>query len=70
MKSLKKDLKLWAPGIQIVSIRITKPKIPLKIRKNFELMERTKIEFNIEEEREKVLIEEEITTQKKKIVKA
>lgn len=28
IKSLNKDLQSWAPGIEILSVRITKPKIP------------------------------------------
>ena len=28
-KSLNKDLKVWAPGIEILSIRVTKPDIPI-----------------------------------------
>ena len=47
MKSLNKDLQYWAPGIEILSIRITKPNIPERIRKNFENMERVKVDFFI-----------------------
>lgn len=43
MKALNKDLKLWAPGIEILSVRVTKPTIPKKIMKNVEEMERVKV---------------------------
>lgn len=35
IKSLNKDLKIWAPGIEILSIRVTKPDIPFEIQRNF-----------------------------------
>lgn len=43
IKALNKDLKIWAPGIEILSIRMTKPDIPPAIQKNFELMEKKKV---------------------------
>jgi len=33
--SLNKDLSYWAPGIEILSIRVTKPNIPERIKRNF-----------------------------------
>lgn len=47
MKSLNKDLQIWAPGIEILSVRVTKPNIPERIRKNFENMERVKVDYFI-----------------------
>lgn len=47
MKSLDKDLKLWAPGIEILSVRVTKPTIPKKILQNVEQMEKVKVEYLI-----------------------
>ncbi|KAL0003716.1 hypothetical protein SO802_011277 [Lithocarpus litseifolius] len=43
--ALQGDCTRYAPGIEIMSVRITKPTIPESIRRNFELMEeeRTKI---------------------------
>lgn len=35
MKSLNKDLLTWAPGIEILSVRVTKPSVPERIRNNF-----------------------------------
>jgi hypothetical protein len=51
MKSLNKDLEIWAPGIEILSVRITKPKVPERIRKNFELMEKLKVDYFIAAEK-------------------
>ena len=36
---LQTILSKWAPGIQIISIRLTKPKIPELIRRNYELID-------------------------------
>lgn len=36
--SLQKDLTLISPGLLIQAVRVTKPKIPEAIRKNYELM--------------------------------
>lgn len=43
--ALQGDCTRYAPGIEIVSVRVTKPTIPNSIRKNFEDMEveRTKV---------------------------
>lgn len=35
MESLREDNRLWAPGIEIIAIRITKPQIPEAIRKSY-----------------------------------
>jgi hypothetical protein len=51
MKSLNKDLQVWAPGIEILSVRVTKPNIPERIRRNFEVMERLKIDYFIAAEK-------------------
>lgn len=36
--ALQKDLNNMAPGLYIQAVRVTKPKIPETIRKNYELM--------------------------------
>ena len=45
--ALQGDCTRYAPGIEIISVRVTKPKIPESIRRNFEQMEeeRTKVQF-------------------------
>ena len=45
--ALQGDCTRYAPGIEIISVRVTKPKIPKSIRRNFEQMEeeRTKVQF-------------------------
>ena len=36
--ALQKDMHQVAPGLDIVGVRVTKPKIPEAIRRNYELM--------------------------------
>ena len=38
IKALQKELNVIAPGLYIQAVRVTKPKIPEAIRKNYELM--------------------------------
>ncbi|CAN1295636.1 ERLIN2 [Linum perenne] len=62
--ALQADCTKYAPGIEILSVRITKPLIPLSIRKNFEHMEeeRTKVLIAIEKQQ---VVEKEAETAKK-----
>jgi len=45
--ALQVDCTRYAPGIEIIGVRVTKPNIPESIRHNFEQMEeeRTKVYF-------------------------
>jgi hypothetical protein len=44
-EAIQRDCTRYAPGIEIIGVRVTKPNIPGSIRRNFELMEeeRTKV---------------------------
>ena len=67
---MNKDLAIWAPGIELLSIRVTKPSIPAPIQSNFEQIEKKKVDFYIEVEKENVAVEKEMTEQKKKIIES
>ncbi|KAL3654298.1 hypothetical protein CASFOL_003979 [Castilleja foliolosa] len=62
--ALQADCTRYAPGIEIISVRVTKPSIPESIRRNFEQMEeeRTKVLIAIEKQR---VSEKEAETHKK-----
>ncbi|CAI9096467.1 OLC1v1032624C1 [Oldenlandia corymbosa var. corymbosa] len=62
--ALQADCTRYAPGIEIISVRVTKPTIPESIRKNFELMEEERTKVLIAMERQRVS-EKEAETQKK-----
>lgn len=44
-EAIQTDCTRYAQGIEIISVRVTKPKIPESVRRNFEMMEeeRTKV---------------------------
>ena len=50
MDALKKGAADWAPGIEILSIRVTKPRIPEELRRNYERIEAEKTQLNIEQQ--------------------
>lgn len=63
-EAIQRDCTRYAPGIEIISVRVTKPNIPVSIRRNFELMEEERTKALIAIERQKVA-EKEAETQKK-----
>lgn len=65
--ALQKDLNSIAPGLIIQTVRVTKPKIPEAIRKNYELMEAEKTKLLISVQHQK-LVEKEAETERKKAV--
>ncbi|XP_044488196.1 erlin-1-like [Mangifera indica] len=62
--ALQVDCTQYAPGIEIISVRVTKPTIPDSIRQNFEQMEEERTKVLIAIERQKVA-EKEAETDKK-----
>ncbi|KAJ7953910.1 erlin-2-B [Quillaja saponaria] len=63
--ALQVDCTRYAPGIEIISVRVTKPTIPDSIRHNFEQMEeeRTKVLIAIERQKDSARRQEEIENQ-------
>ena len=68
--ALGKDLEAMAPGLKVLSVRVTKPKIPEAIRKNYELMESEKTKLLITTQKQKVVEKEAETERKKAIIEA
>ncbi|GLU09539.1 hypothetical protein SLE2022_263940 [Rubroshorea leprosula] len=62
--ALQGDCTRYAPGIEIISVRVTKPSIPDSIRRNYEQMEEERTKVLIAIERQKV-VEKESETKKK-----
>ncbi|XP_015979721.2 erlin-1 isoform X1 [Rousettus aegyptiacus] len=69
-QALQKDLNVLAPGLTIQAVRVTKPKIPEAIRRNFELMEAEKTKLLIATQKQKVVEKEAETERKKAIIEA
>ena len=59
-----------APGLFVQAVRVTKPKIPETIRKNYELMEGEKTKLLIAHQRQKVVEKDAETDRKKALIEA
>lgn len=68
--SLQSDLTRMAPGLIIQAVRVTKPKIPEQIRKNYEQMEAEKTKLMIVHEQQRVVEKEAETERKRAIIEA
>lgn len=68
--ALQRDLLEMAPGLKIQAVRVTKPKIPEVIRKNYELMEGEKTKLLISIQHQKVVEKDAETERKKAIIEA
>ena len=69
-RALQSDLVEMAPGLTVHSVRVTKPKIPETIRRNYELMEAEKTQLLISNARQKVVEKEAETARKKAVIEA
>ncbi|XP_072164630.1 erlin-2-B-like [Diadema setosum] len=69
-KALQQDLTVMAPGLTIQAVRVTKPKIPESIRKNFELMENEKTKLLIAAQHQRVVEKEAETERKRAVIEA
>merc|ERR1719410_943326 len=68
--ALQQDLTDLAPGLRVHSVRVTKPKIPEAIRKNYELMEAEKTKLLISTQRQRVVEKDAETERKKAVIEA
>jgi regulator of protease activity HflC (stomatin/prohibitin superfamily) len=68
--ALQKSCDDWQTGIKIVSIRVTKPRIPEAVRRNYEQIETQKTQFLIQMEQEKVAKKEEDIQRMRETVQA
>lgn len=67
---MQRDLVEMAPGLTIQAVRVTKPKIPEPIRKNYELMEGEKTKLLISIEHQKVVEKDAETDRKRALIEA
>ncbi|TNN00053.1 hypothetical protein fugu_013085 [Takifugu bimaculatus] len=68
--ALQKELNVMAPGLTIQAVRVTKPKIPESIRRNFELMEAEKTRLLITTQTQRIVEKEAETERKRAIIEA
>eukprot|EP00286_Rhodomonas_abbreviata_P006084 CAMPEP_0181330404 /NCGR_PEP_ID=MMETSP1101-20121128/23883_1 /TAXON_ID=46948 /ORGANISM="Rhodomonas abbreviata, Strain Caron Lab Isolate" /LENGTH=260 /DNA_ID=CAMNT_0023439661 /DNA_START=193 /DNA_END=975 /DNA_ORIENTATION=- len=64
-EALQTDCTSFDTGIEIIAVRVTKPRIPEVVRKNYEEMEAQRTQFMIAIERQKV-VEKEAETERRK----
>lgn len=64
---IQKDCTKYAPGLEIIGVRVTKPRIPSSIARNYEIMEEERTKVMIAIEKQKVA-EKEAETLKKRAV--
>jgi regulator of protease activity HflC (stomatin/prohibitin superfamily) len=69
-RTLQSDLNILAPGLYVSSIRVTKPKIPEAIRRNYETMEQEKTQYMITTEHQKVVEKEAETDRRRAVIEA
>merc|ERR1719421_1339180 len=66
--ALQLDIDLYAPGIKIIAIRVTKPKIPEAVRRQYEQVEEQITRLRVATEEQK-LIEKQAETERKRTLK-
>lgn len=69
-RALQLDADIWAPGVEIIAVRITKPHIPVKILANYELMEAEKTKYLIVTENQRVVTKEAETDRMRATIEA
>lgn len=67
---LQKELDKWAPGLEIIAIRVTKPKIPHQIAQHFTAMEAAVAELDAKSAEQKIVTEKAETTRRKAVIEA
>lgn len=68
--ALQADIDVWAPGIRIVAIRVTKPRIPEAIRRNYEQIEAERTQLQIAEQSQKLVEKQAETERKREVIEA
>ncbi|KAH7287320.1 hypothetical protein KP509_32G049700 [Ceratopteris richardii] len=69
-EAIQHDCTRYAPGIEIISVRVTKPSIPRTIARNYEQMEEERTKVPIATEMQKVVMKEAETLKKKAVTEA
>eukprot|EP01029_Cantina_marsupialis_P000843 TRINITY_DN1064_c0_g1_i1.p1 TRINITY_DN1064_c0_g1~~TRINITY_DN1064_c0_g1_i1.p1 ORF type:complete len:323 (+),score=57.98 TRINITY_DN1064_c0_g1_i1:30-998(+) len=68
MESLKDEFKQYAPGLEIVSIRLTKPEIPQKIKSNYEEIQNQKSKLLMLDRKEETELQKETAAKRKSVM--
>jgi len=68
--ALQRDINEWAPGINIIAIRVTKPRIPEVIRRNYEQIEAEITKTQVAQQAHRLVEQEAQTEQRRAIINA
>lgn len=68
--TLQSDIDVFAPGLKIIAIRVTKPRIPKDILRNYEKIEAEKTRLQVAEQTQKLVEKEAETARKKAVIEA
>jgi len=69
-KALQRDCNKWDTGINIISIRVTKPRIPTSVRKNYEGVEQENTELIVATQKQNIVLREEETKKMQATIQA
>eukprot|EP00051_Salpingoeca_urceolata_P022373 m.363051 g.363051 ORF g.363051 m.363051 type:complete len:225 (+) comp19963_c0_seq17:3191-3865(+) len=69
-RALQQDMEKLAPGLQVLAVRVTKPKVPAAIAQNFEKIEAEKTKLLIATQHQKVVEKEAETERRKAVIEA
>merc|ERR1719198_509571 len=68
--ALQRDIDVYAPGIKIIAIRVTKPTIPAAIRANYEQIEAERTKLQVAEQTQKMVERQAETERKRALIEA
>jgi len=68
--ALQRDIDVYAPGIRIIAIRVTKPTIPTQIRANYEQIEAERTKLQVAEQTQKLVERQAETERKRALIEA
>merc|ERR1719198_1982060 len=68
--ALQRDIDVYAPGIRIVAIRVTKPTIPAAIRNNYETIEAERTKLKVAEQTQRLVEKQAETERKRALIEA
>eukprot|EP00729_Bicosta_minor_P013328 gene13328-22012_t len=69
-KALQDSITALAPGLEVMAVRVTKPKIPEQIKRAYEEMETEKTKLLISQQRQKVVEKDAETERKRAVIEA
>lgn len=69
LAALQTSLDIWAPGVRVQAVRVTKPTIPEAIRRNYEEMEAQRTQLLVAVQRQRVVEKEAETERKRAIIR-